>query len=233
MSGARTSRPSQRLAARGASGVTPFSEEQLAWGGLAVAMAVSAAVLLWAGRNTTLFADEFTFYQYFHDLDLKSLLTPHNGHLILVPRLIYAGIFQAVGPSHAALAAADLFAVLLCAGLFFVLAKRRVSPGIALALTLPLLFFGSAWDVVLSTLGIGAIYSVAAGLGMLLALERNDLRGDVAACVLLCLSVASFSLGLGFLVAAAIALFVRQDLRRPAWVVLIPLAAYVVWWVWA
>src|SRR6187200_3245119 len=119
-----------------------FTEEQWAWGGLAVAMAASAGVLVWAGWHITLYADEFTFYQYFHDLRPGLLLTPHNAHLILIPRIIYAAIFQAFGPSHAALAAVELVGVLLCAGLFFALAKRRVQPLAALALTLPLLFFG-------------------------------------------------------------------------------------------
>jgi hypothetical protein len=196
-------------------------------------MAASTAVLAWAGRHIMLWADEFTFYQYFHDLHLRSLLTPHNAHLILVPRFIYAAIFQAVGPSHAALAVVALTGLLLAAGLFFVLAARRVRPLVALALTIPLLFLGSSWDVVLSTLGIQVLWSVATGLGMLVALERRDLRGDIAACLLLSLSIASFTLGLAFLVAAAISVLVPPDRRRRAWIFLLPLLAYAIWWIWA
>jgi hypothetical protein len=210
-----------------------FSEEQTAWAGLAAAMVVSAAVLLWAGRHTTLYTDEFTFYQYFHDLDLRDLLTPHNAHLILVPRFIYAAVFQTVGPDHAVLAAVNLVGLLVSGGLFFVLAKRRVPPLVALGLTLPLLFFGSSWDVVLSTLGIQAVYSVAAGLGMLLALERRDPLGDLAACLLLFVSVACFTLGLAFLIGAAVAVLTSANRGRRAWIFLLPLLAYAIWWIWA
>jgi hypothetical protein len=224
---------SRRRGAQGAVSADRYSEQQKAWVGLALAMAISAAVLLWEGRHATFQADELTYFQYFHDLDLRSLLTPHNAHLIFTTRLLYAGIFQTIGPVHAVFALVELFGVLLCALLFFLLAKRRVSPMVALALTLPLLFFGSSFDAVLLTVGIPAVYSIAAGLGMLLALERRDRRGEIAACVLLLVAVASFSFGLAFLVGAAVAVLVPPERRQQAWVFLLPLLAYLAWWLWA
>ena len=57
----------------------------------------------------------------------------------------------------------------------------------------------------------GYLGSVAAGLGMLLALERRDTMGRVLGCVLLALSIASSSVGIPF---AGVAL-VEVVLRRP------------------
>ena len=66
-------------------------------------------------------------------------------------------------------------------------AKRRIGPVAALAPTLVLLFYGS--DPIHALLGNGftVLLALAAGLGALLALDRGDLKGDLCACLLLCL----------------------------------------------
>jgi hypothetical protein len=122
---------------------------------------------------------------------------------------------------------------LISATLFYALVKRRIGPLPALAPTLVLLFLGAAWHHVAVPIGFTIILSVAAGLAALLALERADRRGDVAACLLIALSIFTFTIGLAFLVGVAISVLIRGDRRRRAWIFLIPFALYSAWWLWS
>jgi hypothetical protein len=124
-------------------------------------------------------------------------------------------------------------AVVLASALFFALARRRVGNAIALAPAILLLVYGSAWQHVAGPIGFTVVFSAAAGMGALLALEREDRRGDLIACALLCLAVFTFSVGVGFLVGAAIGVLLSRERVRRAWVFLIPLAGYAAWWFWA
>src|SRR5436190_17084657 len=140
MTGSAASEWSRRARATAIDRARGLTEEQWAWWGLAAAMAVSAALLMWQGRHITFQADELTYFQYVHSFNLRDLLQPQNAHLILIPHFIYAAIFQTVGPVHAVFEVVNVLGVFLCAGLFFLLARRRVAALIALALTIPLLF---------------------------------------------------------------------------------------------
>lgn len=121
--------------------------------------------------------------------------------------------------------------VVLCGGLFFLLARRRIGALPALAPTAVLLVLGTAWNVVFSPIGIPFVYATALGLGTLLALERGDRRGDIGACALLAAALATHSIGLSFLVGAAVFLLLREDRLARLWVFLAPLALFLLWWV--
>jgi hypothetical protein len=134
-----------------------------------------------------------------------------------------------------------MLGVSLVAGLFFVYAKRRVTLPVALAASILLLFFGSAWQDSLDPAGIAHVYSIAAGLGALLVLDRPSWRADstalerpsrgadAAACLLLLVSVATFSVGLAFIVGAAVSVLLRRDRWRRIWIPAIPAVLYLVW----
>jgi hypothetical protein len=61
-------------------------------------------------------------------------------------------------------------------------------------------------------------------------LERGDRAGDLAACGLITVSIASFSTGLAFLVGVAVAVLIHPDRRQRAWVFLLPSLLYAAWW---
>ena len=69
-----------------------------------------------------------------------------------------------------------------------------------------------------------------AGLCALLALDRRSVKGDLAACALLLVGVASSGLGLPWLVVAALELVLRRPWLRRAWVVAVPAVAYLAWY---
>jgi hypothetical protein len=215
---------------RGAESSPPMSvaDERTSWIVLGLAIAAYAALALWLTRGTTLYSDEVNFFQG-SGFEPKSLLTPINGHLLLIPHTIYTVVLELVGPEYTAFRIIEVVGVALVAVLFFVLAKRRIGGPGALAPALVLLFLGTSWEMTLSPFGIPFVYAVAAGLGAFLALDRGDRRGDVAACALLVIAVGTHSVGLAFLAAAGACVLLRPDRWRRAWTCLVPLALYGAW----
>lgn len=202
--------------------------------GLALVLIAAAALLLHETHDQSLFADEWGFFLLRSHGPVETLFAPNQGSLALVPLLVYRTVFKFLGPDITVLRIILVGLELLCAGLFFELTRRRVGDWIALGAATLLLFLGSSWLLV-STVGITLYVAVALGLAALIAIERRDLRGDVVACALLILAVASYSVALSFLAGAVIAICLRPArlrLRR-AWVVAIPLVLYGIWRIWA
>jgi hypothetical protein len=196
-------------------------------------MLASAATLLWLSRGGTLYSDEVRMFGASARVDFPEWIEPWNGHLQITSRVIYKAVFETFGANYLVVRAVNVSMVLVTAGVFFALVRRRVGAVAALAPTLLLLFLGSSWTILLGGFGITATIAIATGLAALLAIERDDVRGDVAACALITLSVATFSAGLAFLAGVIAAVLLRPTRWRAAWVFLIPLILYAAWWVWA
>ncbi len=209
---------------------------------LVAAMALSAALILWLGRGTGFTGDDLFYYarlvnrgigvDHYHHLSLEYLLAPHNNHMQLVGKLIYEGLFATAGPSYVWYRLVEVVGVLLCVGLFFELAQVRIGPWAALAPAILLLFYGYAWETLLWPFDLHTVYALAAGLGALLCLDRPGRRSDLGACFLLLVSVATFELGLAFVVAIAVLIGLQ---RRPwrLWIVATPAVLYGAWYLWA
>lgn len=214
----------------------PTNAHWIAWGALVIAMLASAAVLLHAGRGQTIRGDPLGYAARLASEPLGDALvhSPPNKYLIAVPLLLYDGMFNVFGLG------ADLpyrlvvtGLVLLCAGLFFLLARRRVGDLMALAPTVLLLFFGSGWDTVITATRIPSLLAIAAGLGALNALERRGRRGELAAAALLSASVASHPVGLAFLAAAGVIVILGGPARgwSRVWLVGPAVVIFGAWWV--
>jgi hypothetical protein len=119
---------------------------------------------------------------------------------------------------------------LLCAGLVYAFARRRTGPFAALVPAIALLFLGTAWEVVVQLALIVFLLPLAAGLGALLALERRDLPGDLAAAACLLVALASGSLGVTMAIGAAVAILLQpRPIPRLGRVLAGPLALYAAW----
>jgi hypothetical protein len=209
------------------------SRDDLALYVLAVAMVAYVAIALWLTRGITFINDETRFVALSKGFGLESLLTPHNGHLILPTRVLYSASLALFGTGHGPIRVVEAAGVVVVAAVLFAQLRHRVPPAVALAPTLVVLFLGSSAGVVLSPVGISAVLSTAAGLAALLMLDRGTRRADVAACALLAASVASFSSGLSFMAAACVWLLLDGNRRRRLWVVGVPLLLYAAWLIWA
>jgi hypothetical protein len=168
-----------------------------------------------------------------HSLDLGYLLGPYNGHLQLGGKLIYEATFDLAGANYTAFVLVNIAALCASVGLAFELARRRVGPLAALAPCILLLFLGFAREVLLWPFDLHTLVAIALGLGGLLALEREDRRGDILACVLITLSVATIEVGISLLVGVAVLVLLRPDRLRRAWIFVLPGALYAAWWIWA
>lgn len=212
------------------------------WLVLGAAILISATWMLIAGNGLTFTNDDSFYYvqyvaQGFSEIEpmygLEYFFAPSNGHLQVGGKLLYRAIFEISGANYFVFRAVNVAGVMICVGLFFELARRRVGDLAALAGGISLLFLGFAWENFLWAFDLHTIYALAFGLGAILALQRDDWRGDVAACGLLILSIAMIELGLAFAAGIAISVLMRPDRLRRAWIFLTPLALYGCWWVWS
>lgn len=202
----------------------------LTLGLLGVLMLAAAVVIQHAGHGTIFFYDEWDFITNRRGVNADSMLRGHNGHLSVVPVAVYKVLLQTAGldvywPYRLTLVAVHLVAC----GVFFVVVRGRVGDAAALCGTALLLFLGSAADDLIWAFQIGFVGSIAAGLGMLLALDRQTTRGDLAAAVLLAVTLSCSSLGVPFVAIAVVEIGARRDLRRLARVLAAPLALYLAW----
>ncbi len=216
-----------------------------AWLTLGGAMLASAALIAFAAHGQGFAIDELFYYgrvaekggelAHYAPFSPEYLLAPFNGHLPLGGRFVYEAVFATVGAEYYVFVAINIACLFACVALTFELARRRVGTIAALAPCLVLLFLGFAREQLLWPLDFNTAGSLAAGLGAVLALQRGDRHGDVLACVLLAASIALIELGLSFALGIAVWLLLddrRKALRR-AWIVLLPLALYAAWWLWA
>ncbi|MGB0121676.1 MAG: hypothetical protein WBP55_12070, partial [Solirubrobacterales bacterium] len=159
-------------------------------------------------------------------------MAPFHEHTVIAPAFAYHLIQEIFGMDSARpnqLLATGTF--LLSCVLFFIYVRRRVGPWMALIMTALILFLGAAFEDLLWAFQFGYFGSLAAGLGALIALDRDDRKGDVVASVLLFSSLLFSSLGIPFVAAAVVEWLINPRNRRQR--LSVPGAAiafYAFWW---
>jgi hypothetical protein len=208
-----------------------WTTPRLAWAVLATMMLTAAGWLLYITRGGTFHYDEWNFVLNRRGHSLDTFFRPHNEHISALPVLIFKTLFETVGLTpYWPYQLMPIVLHLVCALLIYVLARRRLGDWWALIPAGLVIFFGSAWQDILWPFQIGFLIPVAAFLGAMLLLEREDIPGDVAAAVLVVAGIASSSFGVPLTVGVATYLaFGRNRLLRLAGVVGIPLGLYLLW----
>jgi hypothetical protein len=159
------------------------------------------------------------------------LLRPHFEHILLATTFVFKAIQATIGmESLLPYAVASTSVFLLSAALLFVYMRRRVGGWLALAGVLPILFLGAAAADLLAPFQIFFFGSMACGLGALLAIEDRGSRGDLLACTLLAVSFTFSELALPFVLGVAVAIGLDRGPVRRAYVVVVPLLLYAVWY---
>jgi len=192
----------------------------------------SACLLLFFGSKLSFLLDDWSILLYRPGFGLDTVLEPHGEHIIVAPVLIYKGLLALIGMDSALpfrVVSTALF--LTSAVLLFAYLRRCVGDWAALAATALVLFLGAAWEDLLWAFQVGYFGSMAAGLGALLMLQREDRRGDLFACALLVVGILFSSLGIPFAVGAAVAVLTGPDRGRRLYVFVVPLAVYAAWWI--
>ena len=195
------------------------------------AAAVAGVGILALSRGFNFYFDEWDFILAAPDGGWVSFLQPHNEHPAMIPRLIYWALLNTAGlrtytPYIAVLVLLHAINVLLV----FELVRRRSGDVVGIAAAALLVLLGAGWENLLWAFQMMFLASVSFGLGALLLLERPRSTWSLAgAVVLTTLSVMSSGIGLFFIVAVAVHLFVVRERRRDL-VWLAPLAVAVVVW---
>jgi hypothetical protein len=199
---------------------------------LAGAVACSGAVLLTLQSHITFLGDDWKFLLERRGFSARVFLDPHNQHLVLAPVSIYKALLAVFGMSSAMpFQVVSTLVFLLSAVLLFVYLRRRMGVWPALLGSILILFLGAAWSDLLWAFQIGFSGSVAAGLGALLALERDDRKGDLVACALLVLATSFSELGIPFVVGALVSVALGPSPRYSRlYVAFVPLALYGIWY---
>ena len=118
---------------------------------------------------------------------------------------------------------------LACVALVYVLAEKRFGRWVALFPAGLAIFPGASSDDLLWGFQIAFVGALAFGLGALVCLDREEKRFDIAAGVLVFLSLASSAVGLAFAIGILTELIVTRRRRPRLWVALIPFALYGLW----
>jgi hypothetical protein len=202
---------------------------------LLVAMLASGVLIVVLASKISFLLDDWTYILYRRDFSLDAFMNPANEHLVIGPVAVFKLLLPTFGMDSTLpyrLLTTALF--LLGAWFLFVWIRRRLGEWPALIATIPILFLGAAFDDFLWFIAsISFAGSMTCGLGMLLALDRRDRLGDKLACAWLVGSLLFASLWLAFAIGAAVDIFLRRgqrDWRRRAYIVLIPVVLYALWW---
>lgn len=210
-----------------------ISERRAALVGLGLALLAAAIWLLSLDSHLTFIADDWELLVKRQGWNGGYFLEPFHENIVVGPALVYRLLLTVFGMDSALpfyVVSIGLF--LTSAVLLFVLLQRRIGEWPALVGAVLVLFLGAAFEDLLWAFQSGYFGSMVAGLGMLLALEREDKRGDTIASALLAVSLAFSSLGLTFVAGAAVAIASgRRPRARRAYVALVPFVLYALWWI--
>jgi len=203
---------------------------------LILAMIGAAGLIFWLERGTTYMSDEWGWINFAGQGSIGDMFRPLNQHLSVLVLLLTKLGLSLWGTAGAFLPfkIMEVAGVLACGGLVYAFARPRVGPLIALAPAMVPMYLGTATVILLQPLiGLQVLYSIGFGIGAFVALDRQSRRGDVAACLLVVLSLASFSIGIAFLAGVAVSVLLSPERARRAFVFLIPALLYGAWRIWA
>jgi len=200
----------------------------------AAALLAAAVLLVALSWKLTFFQDTWAILMERQGHSAHDFLAPHNEHLVVFQVALEKLLIGLFGMTTARPEYLVMVATLMAsASMVYVYIRRRTDPWLALLAALLLLFLGPAWQVQLWPFEIEFVVPLAAGLGALLMLERETRGGDSWACLLMTLALGFGSLGLSFLLAAAVEVFLKRRRRGWAriWIVVLPLVLYAAWYV--
>lgn len=199
---------------------------------LGIATLASAIWLFSLDSQLTFVSDDWELLVTRHGWGPDYFLDPYHENIVIGPAVLYKLLLTIFGMGSALpYYCVSLGLFLTSAVLLFVFARRRVGDWPALVGAVLILFLGAAFEDLFWAFQMGYFGAMVAGLGMLLALDREDERGDAIACALLGLALAFSSLGLAFVAGAAVAIATgRRPRAKRAYVALLPISLYILWW---
>ena len=199
---------------------------------LALAMVLSVWLGLSLNSVMTFYADEWDPLLSRSGWGLDQIFAPFNGHPTMIPMAIYKTVQEVFGMDSARpIQAIHAVLLLLMNGALFLYLRRRVGDWAALIGTVMVLFLGAAFEILLYSFAMNFTGAIAVGIGALVALDRDDRKGDIAASFLLLVGVFFSMVIVPFIVAVAAEWALNpRDRRGRIFVPGVSLGVLVVWW---
>ncbi len=199
------------------------------------AILVAGLVLyLVVGREQWFFADDWDFIVGRSLANPLDLFRPHNGHWMLLPIIVYRGLFSVFHLStYLPYQLPVILLQLASAWLLRVIMRRAgVGPWTATAGAAAIVLLGSTYENIIFAVQISYLGALVLGLGQLVLADhdgpigrRDWLALGLGLCSLMCCNVSLIPIG-----ATALAVLLRRG-WRPAVLQAAPLAAiYLTWW---
>jgi hypothetical protein len=210
------------------------ARHQIVWYvALAVLLVAVAGLMLYLTRGLTFNLDEWIVVTERRGPGAPSLLAPHNEHLSILLIGAFLALLRLGGLDAYALMMVPLVALQLGLGvLLFVVARARVGAGVAVGVAALALLSGLAYENFLIAGQAGQMASIVAGVAAFHVLDRPPgARTDRLLCGLMIVALCSSGLGIPVLVGVGVELALTAAGRRRLWVVGVPFALYVVWYV--
>ncbi|MDX6718501.1 MAG: hypothetical protein QOJ63_755 [Solirubrobacteraceae bacterium] len=199
---------------------------------LAVLLVAVAALMLYLTRGLTFNLDEWIVVTERRGPGAPSLLAPHNEHLSVLLIGVFLALLRLGGLDAYTLMMVPLIALQLGLGvLLFVIARARVGAGVAVGVAALALLTGLAYENFLIAGQAGQMASIVAGVAAFHVLDRPPgPRNDRLLCGLMIVALCSSGLGIPVLVGVGVELALTPAGRRRLWVVGVPFALYVIWY---
>ena len=201
---------------------------------LLVVSALVFAGVLYLTNYKDFYYDEWDFVSQYRPSQSTSIWLPHNEHWSTLPILLWKLLFLAFGiRSHLPYEVAAVAVHVACVVLLFVLVRRWSGELPAFAASLTLLVLGSGATDIVWAFQVSWTLSIAFGLLAMLLIDGNPrfpARVPLVSIALLC-SLMSSGIGLGFLAAVGIELLFDARRRRFLVALVVPVAAYGIWFV--
>jgi hypothetical protein len=204
--------------------------DRLAAAGLALAVLASGLLLYHLTRQTSFWGDDWAWITTRRGNNVGTFLAPYDGHLSVLPIVIYRLMFAAFGIDSYAPYRVLVIALSLVVGLLvFEYARHRVNDFLAMLVAALALFVGPGWQDTMWAFQIGWVLALGLGIAALILLDRRTLATDALACALTFGSICSTSFGVAFAVGIAVDIALTRRRWRDAWIPAIPLLLYVIW----
>ena len=183
-------------------------------------------------RGLTFNLDEWIVVTERRGPGAPSLLEPHNEHLSVLLLSVFLGLLRIGGLDDQPLMMVPLVALQVALGaLLFVVARRRLGAGVAVGVAAFAMVSGLAYENFLIPGQAGQMLSIVAGVAAFAVLDRPaDRRNDRRLAVLMVVALAASGMGIPVLIGVAVELLLTAQGRRRLWVVGVPFALYLVWY---
>ncbi len=210
------------------------SRRPIVWyAALAVLLVAVAYLMLYLTRGLTFNLDEWIVVTERRGPGAPSLLAPHNEHLSILIIGPFLALLKLGGLDAYTLLMMPLVALQAALGvLLFQTARVRVGVGIAVGVAAMALLSGLAYENFLIAGQAGQMASIVAGVAAFLVLDREPSpRNDRLVCGLMIVALCSSGLGIPILVGIAVELLLTPAGRKRLWLVGVPFALYLLWYV--